>query len=133
MLSRFVRFSAAVLSGVTASLLVGAATTQAAQTGPVVVYGEPQAVHVERVPYGDLNLAASADRKTLYGRVGSAVRNVCNFDAIGIASDYRTCAGLAWKDAKPQIDAALGRSSQLAASGQSAIAAGAITISARSR
>lgn len=132
MLSRFVRISAAVLSGVTASLLVGATTTQA-QNRPVVVYGESRQAHTERVPYGDLNLAASADRRALYSRVGSAVRNVCNFDAIGIASDYRTCAGLAWKDARPQIDAALARADQLAASGQSSVATGAITISAQSR
>lgn len=114
MLTRFVRITAAVLSGVTASLLVGATTTQAAQDSPVTVYGESQAVNIERVPYGDLNLAASADRKTLYSRVGSAVRNVCNFDSVGIASDYRTCAGLAWKDARPQIDQALANSGQLA-------------------
>jgi UrcA family protein len=133
MLSRFARISAAVLSGVTASLLVGATTTQAAQDRPVVVYGEPQPVNIERVPYGDLNLAASADRNTLYGRVGNAVRNVCNFDDVGIASDYRTCAGLAWKGARPQIEAVLANADRLAANGQSSIAAGAITISARSR
>jgi UrcA family protein len=132
MLSRFVRIGAAVLSGVTASLLVGATTTQAAQTRPVVVYGAPQQVNIERVPYGDLNLAASADRNTLYSRVGSAVRNVCNFDSTGIASDYRTCAGLAWKDARPQIDSALAKAEQLAANGESYIA-GAITISGRLR
>ena len=128
MLSRNVRISAAVLSGVTASLLVGATTTQAAQGRPVVVYGEPQAVNTERVPYGDLNLAASADRKALYGRVGSAVRNVCNFDAVGIAADYRTCAGLAWKDARPQIGAALADGGQLALNG-----AAYITVSRRLR
>lgn len=133
MLNRFVRISAAVLSGVTASLLVGATTTQAAQDRPVVVYGEPNQVNSERVPYGDLNLSAATDRKTLYSRVGSAVRNVCNFDAAGISSDYRACAGLAWKDARPQIDAALSRAEQLAMNGESAIAAGAITISGRLR
>lgn len=132
MLSRFARISAAVLSGVTASLMVGAATTQAAQE-PVVVYGESQEFNTERVPYGDLDLAASADRKTLYSRVGSAVRNVCNFDAVGIASDYRACASLSWKDARPQIDAALARADRLAANGQSTIAAGAITVGARLR
>ncbi|HET9399222.1 MAG TPA: UrcA family protein [Sphingomicrobium sp.] len=133
MLSRNARITAAVLSGVTASLLVGATTTQAAQESPVVVYGEPQRVQVEHVPYGDLNLAATADRKTLYSRVGSAVRNVCNFNAVGIASDYRTCAGLAWKDARPQIDAALARADRLALNGQSPVAAGALTIRARLR
>jgi UrcA family protein len=129
MLSRFARITAAVLSGVTASLLVGATTTQA-QNRPVVVYGEPRQVNIERVPYGDLNLAASTDRKTLFGRVGSAVRNVCNFNATGIASDYRTCAGLAWKDARPQIDEALAKADRLALNGESYVA-GAITISGR--
>ena len=130
MLSRVARISAAVLSGVTASLLVTAATAQAAQDRPVVVYAEPN-MNIERVPYGDLNLAASADRKTLYGRVGGAVRNVCNFDSTGIASDYRACASLAWADARPQIDKALAQADRMAALGQPAFAAGAIMISAR--
>ena len=131
MLSRFVRISAAVLSGVTASLLVGATTTQAqARDRPVVVYGEPQQVNSEHVPYGDLNLAAAADRKTLYSRVGSAVRNVCNFDVVGIGSDYRTCASLAWKDARPQIEAAVAREEQLALNDGRSIAATAIIIRA---
>lgn len=133
MLSRNSRITAAVLSGVTASLLVGATTTQAAQNRPVVVYGELQQANIEHVAYGDLNLAASADRKTLFSRVGSAVRNVCNFDAVGIASDYRTCARLAWKDARPQIDTALAKADQLALGGQSSVAAGAIMIRARLR
>ena len=132
MLSRVARISAAVLSGVTASLLVTAATAQAAQDRPVVVYAQPN-VNVEHVPYGDLNLAASADRKSLYSRVGSAVRNVCNFDSRGISSDYRTCASLSWADARPQIDKALARADQMAALGQPAFAAGAITISGRLR
>ena len=118
MLTRFVRITAAVLSGVTASLLVGATTTQAAQERPFVVYGAPQAVNTERVPYGDLNLTAAADRSTLYSRVGSAVRNVCNFDAVGIANDYRVCAGLAWKDARPQIDEAIAGAGHWALNGQ---------------
>ena len=133
MLSRTVRITAAVLSGVTASLFVTAATAQAAQDSPVVVYGEPQQLNVERVPYGDLNLAAAVDRKTLYGRVGSAVRNVCNFDSLGIVSDYRTCSALAWKDARPQIENALAQADRLALNGGATTFAGAIVISARSR
>ena len=108
MLSRFARITAAVLSGVTASLLVGATTTQA-QNRPVVVYGEPQQVNIERVPYGDLNLLPHPTARRCSAEFGSAVRNVCDFNATGIASDYRTCAGLAWKDARPQIDEATRR------------------------
>lgn len=133
MLSRVARITAAVLSGVTASLLVTAATAQAAQDHrPVVVYAQPS-LNIERVPYGDLNLAASADRKTLFGRVGSAVRNVCNFDSTGVATDYRTCASLAWSDARPQINRALAKADHLASLGQPTVAAGAITVSARLR
>lgn len=133
MLSRVARITAAVLSGVTASLLVTAATAQAAQDHrPVVVYAQPN-LNIERVPYGDLNLAASADRKTLYGRVGGAVRNVCNFDSTGVATDYRTCASLAWSNARPQINRALAKADHLASLGQPTVAAGAITVSARLR
>ena len=60
MLSRYARMTAAVLSGVTASLLVGATTTQAAQSEPVVVYAEPlENVRTERVSYADLQLATA--------------------------------------------------------------------------
>ena len=132
MLSRFARVSAAVLSGVTASLLVTVATSAAAQERPVVVYAEPN-YNIERVPYGDLNLSASMDRKALYGRVGDAVRNVCDFDATGVVSDYRLCSAGAWKGARPQIDKAIAKAEQLALNGQSSFAAGAITISVRAR
>ena len=104
-----------------ASLMV--ATQAPAQDGrPVVVYGESAAIHTERVPYGDLNLLAGADRKTLYGRVGRAVRNVCNFDSSGMSTDYRFCSAGAWSGARPQIDAAMAKS-QLASSAQPAGAA----------
>ncbi len=88
-------------------------------------------MNVERVPYGDLNLAASADRKTLFGRVGHAVRNVCNFDEAGVSSDYRTCSAISWKDARLQIAAAIARVDQLALAGKPAT--GTATIVVRSR
>ena len=131
MLARFNRKTAAVLSGVTVSLLLSVPAT--AQQRPVVVYGEQDQANIERVPYGDLNLSASADRKRLYARVGSAVRNVCDFDAAAIVGDYRACSTAAWKDARPQIAEALDRAGQVALSGQPAGAAGALTISVRSR
>ena len=132
MLSRFVRIAAAVLSGVTASLLVGATALQAAQNEPLVVYGEPQQVNRERVPYGDLNLAAPAGRKTLYSRVGRAVRRVCDFEPVGIATrDYRTCSAGAWKDARPQIQRAIAQADRLAQSGQPSAQGGAIAVGGR--
>lgn len=104
-----------------ASLMV---TTQApAQDGrPVVVYGESAGIHTERVPYGDLNLRAGADRKTLYGRVGRAVRNVCDFDSSAMSTDYRFCSAGAWSGARPQINAALAKA-ELAMNDQPAGAA----------
>lgn len=132
MLARFNRMTAAVLSGVTASLLVAASAT-AAQDKPFVVYGEPNLYNVIHVPYGDLNLSASTDRKVLKSRVGAAVRDVCDFDAVGIVVSYRACATSAWNEARPQIDRAISRAEQLSQSGQSSVAAGAMTISIRSR
>lgn len=131
MLARFNRKTAAVLSGVTASLLLAAPA--AAQQRPVVVYGEQRQLNSERVPYGDLDLSASADRKLLYARVGNAVRNVCDFAAAPILGDYRACSAAAWKDARPKIAEVLGRAGQIALTGASATSAAAQTISVRSR
>lgn len=119
MFARFKSRGVLALSALAIALVTG--TTQGvAQDRPVVVYGHPEASNTERVPYGDLDLQARADRKTLFGRVGRAVRNVCNFDQVGIASDYRQCSAGAWSGARPQIDEAMAKSSQLALQGESA-------------
>ena len=135
MLSRVARITAAVLSGVTASLLVSAATAQAAQERPVVVYAEPQeGFRTEHVTYGDLDLAVAKDQQKLNRRVGSAVRRVCsesNQYRPGVDPIFRACAGDSWAMAKPQISRAIARAEQLAMSGQSSIAAGTIAIATR--
>lgn len=135
MLSRVARLTAAVLSGVTASLLVTAATAQAAQDRPVVVYAEPQEhAFAERVKYHDLDLAIESNQKTLTKRVAGAVRRVCT-DANGFLrqtdSVYQDCSEDSWALARPQMNRAIARAEQLALSGQPSIAAGSITISAR--
>ena len=134
MLSRVARITAAVLSGVTASLLVSAATAQAAQEKPVVVYAGPQEdIFTERVSYRDLDLAAKADQKTLNKRVGGAVRRVCtSANAFGTYADlvYRVCADDSWDNARPQIARAIARAEQLAASGQPSVGVGAIAVTA---
>lgn len=114
----FARFSRRWMLGLSAFAIasVSGATQAPGQGRPVVIYGAPPSVNIERVPYGDLNLQVSGHRKTLYGRVGRAVRNVCDFDKIGISSDYRVCSAGAWKGARPQIDAAMAKSTQLALS-----------------
>lgn len=135
MLSRVARISAAVLSGVTASLLVSAATAQAAQDGPVVVYAGPQeGLRTERVSYRDLDLAVASDQKTLHRRVGTAVRHVCidsNQYQARVDPIYRACANDSWANARPQISRAIERAEQLASRGESSVAAGAILISSR--
>ena len=137
MLSRVARITAAVLSGVTASLLVTAATAQAAQDRPVVVYAEPQeGIFTEHVSYRGLDLAAQADQKALHRKVGAAVRRVCteaNGFSTFVDSTYRACAEDSWSMARPQIDRAVARAEQLALNGQSSITAGAIVIRSYSR
>ena len=135
MLSRVARLTAAVLSGVTASLLVSAATAQAAQERPVVVYAGPQeGFKTRHVSYRDLDLSVAKDQKALNRRVVSAVRSVCS-DASdyrpGIDRIYQVCAADSWANARPQISRAIARAEQLAARGESSVAAGAIMISSR--
>ncbi|MCF2515932.1 UrcA family protein [Sphingomonas sp. G124] len=135
MLARFNRKTAAVLSGVTASLLV-AASASAAQQGPVVVYAEPDNVRTERVTYADLNLADRADQRKLGHRVTGAVKRVCLFEnsRSGLQdAGYYGCADDAWDGAKPQIAQAIQRAKDIAMTGKSSIAATAISINVASR
>jgi UrcA family protein len=134
MLTRFNRTAAAVLSGVTASLLV-AASASAAQQKPVVVYGESANVRTERVSYADLNLANSKDQKKLNWRVTGAVRRVCQFDDnLRLQyGGYYDCANDAWDGAKPQVALAVQRAQEIAMTGKSSIAAAVITINVSSR
>ena len=64
MLTRFNRTTAAVLSGVTASLLV-AASASAAQNKQVVVYGGSENTRTERVSHADLDLTNEKHQKRL--------------------------------------------------------------------
>lgn len=130
MLARFNRKTAAVLSGVTASLLV-VASASAAQEGPVVIYGEPENIRTERVTYADLDLADFGDQRKLNLRVTGAVKRVCLYENSrhGLQDlGYYNCAGHAWDGAKPQIAQAVQRAKEIAMTGRSSIAATAITI-----
>jgi UrcA family protein len=134
MLTRFSAMTAAVLSGVTASLSF-AAPSQAAQEKPVVVYAEPQEnVRTERVSYADLNLVERRDQRRLRARVSVAVKRVCLFEdgRTGLqVPAYTRCSTDAWDDANPQIAQAVTRAQQIALTGHSSIPAAAIRISAR--
>ena len=83
----------------------GAASTAAAQQqGQIVVRGVAPGTKMMLVNYRDLNLNIEAHRDVLYGRVGDAVRDVCNFDQVrGPGTDYRTCSSKAWTGAMPQM------------------------------
>ena len=136
MLARFNRKTAAVLSGVTASLLLTASAASAAQDKAVVVYGASDNVRVEYVSYADLDLAQSKGEKKLVWRVGSAIRRVCQFDYghIGLQDNgYYACANDARDGANPQIAQAVTRAKEIAMTGKSSIAATAITISVASK
>lgn len=135
MLARFNRNTAAVLSGVAASLLV-AGPALAGQQGPVVVYAEPDNVRIERVTYADLDLADRSGQKKLNSRVAGAVKRVCLFEnsRSGLQDfGYYDCAGDAWEGAKPQIAQAVQRAKDIAMTGQSSIAATAIAINVAAR
>jgi len=131
----FTRLSkiAAVLSGVTASLVITSPAN--AQRSPVVVYGHEDAnVRTERVSYADLNLASVAGERKLHRRVDNAVKRVCLFrdGTVGLPSNgYNLCADGAWDGATPQIAQAIQRAKDIALTGKSSIAAAAITISIR--
>lgn len=131
MLTRFNRIAAAVLSGVTASLLVASAAW-AGQEKPVVVLAEPQEnLRTERVSYADLDLAQRSDQRTLNYRVASAVKRVCLFEdsRAGLQlGGYYSCANGAMDGAEPQIAQAIDRAKEIALTGKSSIAVAAITI-----
>ena len=130
----FTRLSkiAAVLSGVTASLMI--TTPALAQGRPVVVYGQDANVPTERVSFADLNLATRSGEKMLQARVSNSVDRVCQYNGGGIGlidNGFVNCAFGAWKDARPKMALAIARARDIALNGRSSIAATAITISAR--
>ena len=132
MLTAYARVSAAVLSGVTASLLIATAAFAASQERPVVVYAEPQeGLRSERVSYADLDLSQREHERKLGLRVAGAVKRVCLYEDRSGLQDlgYYRCADDAWGDARPQIAQAVARAKEIALTGRSSIAATAITIS----
>ena len=132
MFARFNRKTAAVLSGVTASLLFAASAASA----QVVVYAQPSEVRVEHVSYADLDLAKHSEAKTLEQRVAGAVKRVCLFENSysGLQDPgYYSCSGDAWDGAEPQIAKATARAREIALTGHSSIAATAISISVATR
>ena len=95
---------AVVALALTASVGGAASTAVAQQENQIVVRGVAPGTKMMLVNYRDLNLNVEAQRDVLYGRVGDAVREVCNFDQVnGPGTDYRTCSSRAWTGATPQM------------------------------
>lgn len=132
MLTQLNRSTIAVLSGVAASLLAATAAPAAQSGRPVVVYAEPQEnIRTERISYADLDLVSATGERTLFRRVGGAVRRVCLFEngRPGLQNGgYYSCADGAWDGARPQIAQAVARAKEIAMTGKSSFAATAITI-----
>jgi len=94
----------AVAFALVASAAGGASSAVAQQEGQIVVRGVAPGTKMVLVNYRDLNLNFEAHRDLLYGRVGDAVREVCNFDQVrGPGTDYRECSSRSWTGVMPQM------------------------------
>ena len=101
---------------------------------PIVV-AAPAEIVTRHISYADLNLASPAGERTLNYRVSSAVNGLCD-DATGgndgsfvFKVAMKRCSSSGWSQAQPQIDRAVQRARELAATGTTSLAAAAITIS----
>ena len=122
----------------TSAALVSSTATAAVQSDPVVVTGRPDAELLsKKVSYRDLSLAHARDQRRLNRRIDTAVKEVCLQDYSYASrtresyAQYLSCSAAAWTNARPQIAAAINRANTQVAAGGSAVASGAIIVSAR--
>ena len=95
----------------------------------VTVVARPGEYLTRHVSYADLNLASRPDVRTLNHRVDYAVNDVCTEVAMdSYQFTKQECARDSWDRARPQIERAVQRAREIAATGSSSIAAVAITI-----
>lgn len=129
----YIKFvSACVAVAITGGSFAIVATPVHAKS-PIVVVADADIV-TRHISYADLNLASSAGEATLHRRVGRGIGSLC-LEATG-GSDAafmpnvqsRKCRTSAWSQARPQISQAVRRAQDIALTGTSSIAAGAITI-----
>jgi UrcA family protein len=116
---------------VVASAAIATTPLAAAPNRPIVVTGPRNEETITRyVSYRDLNLASQAGEKALKLRVRKTVHDVCDeLNPDYSAHDRWPCQLEAWHGARPQISQAVMRARQLASTGQSLVAATAITLS----
>ena len=119
MVTRLHGRTAAVLAAVGASFL-SMSTPASAQYAAIVVQGVPAPnMRIERVAYGDLNLATRAGEEALKLRINHAVERVCLYDQhrwYGMSEPaYTQCAAQSWSRARQQMMGAIYRARQYAA------------------
>lgn len=127
---KLLSISAALAMTAGSALIV--ATPAIGQSRQVVVTApRDEALPTRHVTYADLNLAVQADQARLHRRIGIAVRDVCR-ESVGLMPPRfleQECKSIAWAGARPQVDRAVQRAREIAATGTSPIAAGSIMIS----
>lgn len=125
--------SISLAAGMALALTFGAADA-ATVKDVTVVATPPEDALSERVSYADLNLASDMDVRRLNFRVGAAVNRVClPLDQRSTYAQHNSCRSFARNGAKPQVERAIARARQLAATGTTAIAPVAILIAAPQR
>jgi UrcA family protein len=104
--------------------------------GPILVNAPADDIVTRHVGYADLNLAAAAGQQALVSRVKYAVNDMClqisggSDGAFMSGTAQARCSRASWDEARPQIDSAVLRARQIAATGRSSILAAALTITA---
>ena len=89
------------------ALLATSAPAQPPGEATVLAPGDGS-IRTERVTLAGLDLRNRPGQRTLYRRVGLAVKHVCSFD--GIDDDNRlSCEDDAWAGSRPQIRGAIQR------------------------
>jgi len=101
---------------------VSSVAVAAATLFPAALHGQPpreatvrapqgqqaEEVRTERVTLAGLDLRSKPGQRTLYRRVGVAVKHVCDFDGINYDAQL-SCEDDAWEGSRPQIHRAIGR------------------------
>jgi UrcA family protein len=99
-----------MLAAVACATLAVPAIAQSENASLTVTGSQPQDPDTIRVSYADLDLADSTAADTLRARVSKAIQRKCGDLYEGTTPAQRwACFDVAWRVARPQIDATLAR------------------------
>lgn len=115
------------------TLVAAAGATPASAQAPLQVVAEriQDDRITQRVSHRDLNLASASGQRSLHFRVRSAMGRVCApLDGTNLRTQQQYCRSVAWDGAKPQMDQAIARAQQLAATGITSLPEIAIAVQA---